>query len=990
MLAKFRFCTIAALVVAFFVLIAPAAAQSFLAPPSGYQFTLMGCRNSGQTPLYSNTTLPLLCSTVPSDPYTSGNLGKGWNELDLVPFSLIIKSTDYAVYNIYLGGDLSLGSTNCGNPQNNPGTVACGWDLLTEPVVDISTAGACSVVSNAQEPLAGVTGGSAYTMMRRLTITQNENSTCILNWDQRLALGARFYPGSSLQAYMFQNVNFHVGKKTVPLPVNGIKAPAAAKTMSATQDQNVSWEIAKVVDPTELKFGNTCDVATPLSKAVQTTVTWTRHDPTPVGLINLLTDVTLTNNASRQLVFNISDQVYTDTTPVGGPQSGTLTLDALSSGVKELSGTAPSGSTKLNDIATVTITDALTGYPVPGTLSATAKADVGIGTVSHDTAAVYDDMSLTGALYMYSVDSMVNNLGTLSEGTHTLPSGPYTAATKVTIPLMWNSGSVSTSGSETLKQTVYINGPGTNHAGTLNDQAFLKLDETSYMNSPILTVDLSAHPLVTINIKKTITGMPAGMEQTFTYRVMDSASPANEVATKTLTFSTKGTQTIAVPSLEPGTYTVKEDAVTGWTRNPASLQATADASTMASCSAPAEFTNTFLGQDLTISKTVNPKFRRTYHWNITKQVVGDDTKTGRIGEQLTFNYNVTASETGFIDDQWAAAGDITVHNPNAYDITGVTVTDSLCTISGGTGLTIKAGQDAVIPYSCTMASGAGGTNTATATWDAATNFTPSGTAASSADYSFATPTSRRVCNPTDMTCVAGNLVTVTDTFNTGTPKQLGTLTANDTTPYATATWQTTSTVTVVSGCKSYDNYGKIVETTQQAKATVQVCGYSGEVAPTQTTCAQFVQGTNLQQSGINYSVSGGVIAQNLNPGVFFYFSRVIPSVNGVQRITVTEANNGAPGNYNFAVQQVQLFTAACGSMRFVAGGNGATAVTLDANLRKDVPYIIAVKYDSKSIAGRPAPSTDPVYYSFGTFLGATQADANANAFVLTKGPVGTY
>src|SRR5204863_10166547 len=74
-----------------------AGAASAADPPNGTQFTLSGCRNTGQNPLYLNPsttnvdTDPLYC-----DPsvYTTGNLQKSWGELDLVPYRLTVSPGD--------------------------------------------------------------------------------------------------------------------------------------------------------------------------------------------------------------------------------------------------------------------------------------------------------------------------------------------------------------------------------------------------------------------------------------------------------------------------------------------------------------------------------------------------------------------------------------------------------------------------------------------------------------------------------------------------------------------------------------------------------------------------------------------------------------------------------------------------------------------------------------------------------------------------------
>jgi hypothetical protein len=177
---------------------------------------------------------------------------------------------------------------------------------------------------------------------------------------------------------------------------------------------------------------------------------------------------------------------------------------------------------------------------------------------------------------------------------------------------------------------------------------------------------------------------------------------------------------------------------------------------------------------------------------------------------------------------------------------------------------------------------------------------------------------------------------------------------------------------------------------------------SGELAPTQTTCGAFAGGTNTQQSGINYSDDGtGKISQNLNPGVFFYFTRLTPTSN-TTTASITQSNDNPSGIYNFGVQSVQLFTAACGSLNSTFGvtsTNNVQTVTItvpnNAKLQAGTQYIVAVKYSSKSIAGQPVPTSTgtctnvkgDVCYSYQTFVNSQKVDSNQNPFVLTKNPV---
>ena len=105
-----------------------------------------------------------------------------------------------------------------------------------------------------------------------------------------------------------------------------------------------------------------------------------------------------------------------------------------------------------------------------------------------------------------------------------------------------------------------------------------------------------------------------------------------------------------------------------------------------------------------------------------------------------------------------------------------------------------------------------GTNTATATWDRGAATTPTGTASGTAGFTLTQAGS------------TNRTVHVTDTFN-GTTTALGTVTANDTTPYTEATYTYTRTVTVpTTDCVSYPNTATITETGRQAPKVVEVCG----------------------------------------------------------------------------------------------------------------------------------------------------------------------
>ncbi len=147
------------------------------------------------------------------------------------------------------------------------------------------------------------------------------------------------------------------------------------------------------------------------------------------------------------------------------------------------------------------------------------------------------------------------------------------------------------------------------------------------------------------------------------------------------------------------------------------------------------------GADLTVSKNVVVSLTRAYDWTLAKTVVGDDHKTVGADGKATFDYKVTATMGAKSDSHWLMSGEITVSNPNNFEaVTLTNLTDvadfggvnPTCTVTGW------ANADKVIPisgsktyaYTCEFSgkpTSYDGTNTATATWNAATAHTPTGT-----------------------------------------------------------------------------------------------------------------------------------------------------------------------------------------------------------------------------------------------------------------------
>ncbi|MEY2818178.1 MAG: hypothetical protein RL275_1641, partial [Chloroflexota bacterium] len=228
-------------------------------------------------------------------------------------------------------------------------------------------------------------------------------------------------------------------------------------------------------------------------------------------------------------------------------------------------------------------------------------------------------------------------------------------------------------------------------------------------------------------------------------------------------------------------------------------------------------------QNLTVTKTASGTFDREYLWSIDKQV--DNKYKTTIDQPVDFNYAVIVTQTGVKDSNWKASGLITITNPNeVMDITA-SVTDVLpgatCVVKQGSltvttvtvpKATAEGAGSVTLSYACTFSTKPADytlTNTATITWDKNAASTPDDTASGTKEFTL---TKDKTKNQT---------VNVTDTF----AGDLGTVTAVDTTPYTTQTFEYARSINPPSNkiCETYDNTATIVETGQSDSETVQVC-----------------------------------------------------------------------------------------------------------------------------------------------------------------------
>src|SRR5262249_4516609 len=166
----------------------------------------------------------------------------------------------------------------------------------------------------------------------------------------------------------------------VPIPVKEISPQSISKDMSASQGSDHVWDITKKPTPASVNFQNTCDTTNSAnsSQGVAITVTWTKEPAIASGPITVITHVYATNPAARVVTVSVSDQILSGTTPLDTASAGPTDVSANTSNFLVLTHTfqVPSGTANLNDIATASYTDKVTGIPIPGTTQATASANV--------------------------------------------------------------------------------------------------------------------------------------------------------------------------------------------------------------------------------------------------------------------------------------------------------------------------------------------------------------------------------------------------------------------------------------------------------------------------------------------------------------------------------------------------------------------------------------------------------------------------------------
>jgi hypothetical protein len=543
-----------------------AAGPVFAVDPDNVGSTLEGCK------LPVGGTLPngsgqFVCADAN---YTTGNLGKQWNELDLVPFRLTLQAKNAAPATQSYTVGVVVDNENAGHP---------GYDFLQTLTLNtaLSSASCTAATVGPQAILDPGIGGTGKSLYRLVTINnQARGATCVYDFYARLAIGSHLFPGASLHTNMALQTPTGVscggtGCADVSIPVNEISPQEISKTMSATQNAERTWNVTKNATPGSLDFGDVCKApAGPLEKKLEVTVTWTKLEASPSGDVTVVTNISAKNPAARVITINVTDSIYAGQTKAGAvlasKNSGDIDVGANFNGVlTTFTYTVPAASAGsvgdwLNDEAVATYTDKVTGVTVPGTTTAVAKAQIQTGTTINETANIADLESITGTGLTFKVATPLQ--------TPALPAGTFVGyvAGNAATAVNWEVAGLTADGKVVFSKTVVLDQRRIT-SGSLTDVATLVSTDSGYTTGyTLFPVDIKSSAKVSLKVHKTIpVALKSGEKVVVNFTVAPTAGGAGIPVTVTFNGPSAigaGADSDPIDNLDPASYTITEGTST--------------------------------------------------------------------------------------------------------------------------------------------------------------------------------------------------------------------------------------------------------------------------------------------------------------------------------------------------------------------------------------------------------------------------------------------
>jgi hypothetical protein len=692
-------------------------AQAAFPVPEHVTFTLEGCRGSaGLFPANG----PFIC---PDSFYTTGNLGSGWNELDRVPHrlttSLGSQTSATTSYQVALVAD----NLDAGHP---------GYDRLTAPTTNASLSAASCAISDVT-PAPDLATGEKYvtgfggidrSIYRIVQITQNKGTTCVFDWNERLALGSHLFPGSSLHTNAAQAdlTTGGIGARDVSIPVKEIQPQTLTKTETAKQGVGNNWSVTKTVEPASISFNDTCDtngsresgnitIKVDVDKTVQN------------GDIVVRAAITATNPSHRPINVTVTDEIFTgaigSTTNAGGTDTGnsspgtgdnartfteiTIAANTARTLIHEISVPDGTGST-FSDSATGDYEDPVEPDVVLGSLTTTAQADVSQLPEGGNASVVVTDLESLGdgtsSAFEYKVVSTGSATGTYTYGD--LAGGTYTLNGYTQRPVLYTSGSISDDTTLTFIKKVRLAAAsgGVDADDTLDDTATIVGDNDTTLSSDSKSIAISAAALSSLTVSKKIPFvLGTGESVAFTFNLFaDGADPTTDtpIDFKTITFNAgdggNTAKTATFTGLDPNTnYDLYEVAPTGWV-DPGKIDVKTAA--LPSCGTTTNLTNSFSPAAAKVKKITDPsgseanwKFTLTGPGSTNEEVTTSDADFKNFLANLTNEGTYTITET----------------QKTGWDLTDIDSPDGTKSIAAATcSFTVNFPADLGRVFSCTF------------------------------------------------------------------------------------------------------------------------------------------------------------------------------------------------------------------------------------------------------------------------------------------------
>ena len=574
-----------------------------MAPSNAISFDIEGCRLDKATEgTYDPTATPpvFTCDSSAAwpdgaDAYTDGNLGKQWNELDLVPHRIGSDTagltTEDETYQVIVGAD-NLVDTD---------PLKIGFDRVVN--FEFNAALSSGSASDCQLELIGVNsigdfgiGGAISQIVQVLEITQTADTQCVFDYVDRLAITSSLISGSSTRSFIFAGT----GAQSVPIP-SDIQPQVLNKTMSAVEDSLINWTLEKVASPIDWNFGNTCNLDVQNTKDVTVDITFTKGD-TELGDLTATTEVDASNPSSRVVYYDCTDIVYSGDTPEDTQEPDPFGVPPGEMVMFDIEHILYPGTRDLRDELTCTlqVEDILNPgtFIDVGTLTAEfslPNEDIAPGEVVNETLVVADTESITeGALrYDFSAVQSGGVSGAFLDGY----TGDFTDG-----PVDWESDPQSASGTVQFTKTVRVE-RGYDVDGKLEDTASIDLTDTTDLSATAATT-LSTDPKIDLVINKNL-GFTVANDTVWKFEVKDGGD--NVEANVEITIpggSSSGSVTIN--DLDPDTYTVTETILDGWvpTGNPQNVTLS-----LPSCEGSVTFTNNPADEfyaEVEVKKMTNP------------------------------------------------------------------------------------------------------------------------------------------------------------------------------------------------------------------------------------------------------------------------------------------------------------------------------------------------------------------------------------------------